>query len=319
MSKLHLPDEDAADIASTSMPVGKFRSIRRMSSHAANVDEPSPSHSKLRASERLQREVEITYPTLMPLWPAFEELEFQPHLQAKRKHRRRSILHSATVPGLGEDDKHHHRRESLPQHPRFSIAPGLPPQISFDENTGIIRGCPLMEHVAGCTYTISVWDRTSSEEALGKCSVAFAVAPAEVAKLCNAAFAQDATSSKEAHAGYPSTSTSSLAADPATPSTRGEEIQSPKPASIPSRGLDVPKRSPLARVQPVHSARPWMSPYESLKTPWQKPSRQAGVICLGPPLKDRVTPSAHGQPGSKGRSVLPPVHLSTPRGGGPRI
>ncbi|CAE7910848.1 unnamed protein product [Symbiodinium sp. KB8] len=50
MSKLHLPDEDTADVASASMPVGKFRSIRRMSSHAANVDEPSPSHSKLRAS-----------------------------------------------------------------------------------------------------------------------------------------------------------------------------------------------------------------------------------------------------------------------------
>lgn len=324
MSKLHLPDEDTADVASASMPVGKFRSIRRMSSHAANVDEPSPSHSKLRASERLQREVEIAYPTLMPLWPAFEELEFQPHLQAKRKHRRRSILHSNTATGMGgEEDKHHHRRESLPQHPRFSINPGLPPQISFDENTGIIRGCPLMEHVAGRTYTISVWDRTSCEEALGKCSVAFAVAPAEVAKLCNAAFAQDATSSKEAHAGYPSTS---VAPDPATPSTRGEEIQSPKPASTasvpPSRGLDAPKRSPaLARVQPpVHSARPWMTPYESLKTPWQKPSRQAGVICLGPPLKDRVAPSAPGQPGSKGRSVLPPVNLSTPRGtGGPRI
>ncbi|OLP77810.1 hypothetical protein AK812_SmicGene42089 [Symbiodinium microadriaticum] len=323
MSKLHLPDEDTADVASASMPVGKFRSIRRMSSHAANVDEPSPSHSKLRASERLQREVEIAYPTLMPLWPAFEELEFQPHLQAKRKHRRRSILHSNTATGMGgEEDKHHHRRESLPQHPRFSINPGLPPQISFDENTGIIRGCPLMEHVAGRTYTISVWDRTSCEEALGKCSVAFAVAPAEVAKLCNAAFAQDATSSKEAHAGYPSTS---VAPDPATPSTRGEEIQSPKPAStasVPSRGLDAPKRSPaLARVQPpVHSARPWMTPYESLKTPWQKPSRQAGVICLGPPLKDRVAPSAPGQPGSKGRSVLPPVNLSTPRGtGGPRI
>ena len=30
------------------------------------------------------------------------------------------------------------------------LVAGLPPQISFDENTGIIRGCPLMEHVAGC-------------------------------------------------------------------------------------------------------------------------------------------------------------------------
>ena len=29
------------------------------------------------------------------------------------------------------------------------LVAGLPPQISFDENTGIIRGCPLMEHVAG--------------------------------------------------------------------------------------------------------------------------------------------------------------------------
>jgi len=37
MSKLHLPDEDAADIASTSMPVGKFRSIRRMSRPLGSV------------------------------------------------------------------------------------------------------------------------------------------------------------------------------------------------------------------------------------------------------------------------------------------
>jgi len=28
---------------------------------------------------------------------------------------------------------------------------GLPGQICLDETTGTIRGCPLMERVAGCT------------------------------------------------------------------------------------------------------------------------------------------------------------------------
>eukprot|EP00438_Fugacium_kawagutii_P036641 Skav209267 [mRNA] locus=scaffold1552:141067:142852:+ [translate_table: standard] len=70
---------------------------------------------------------------------------------------------------------------------QFSVSPGLPGQISMDETTGVIKGCPLMERVAGCTYTISVCDR-SSGEVLAKCTILFAVAPAEVAGLCNVAF-----------------------------------------------------------------------------------------------------------------------------------
>ncbi|CAE7201453.1 Slc34a2 [Symbiodinium natans] len=210
---LHVEDDGSEPTNSTQM--GRFRSIRRMSSHAANIEEGSPSHGTRLRSERLQRnEVEISYPTLLPLWPAFEELEFQPHAHAKKKLRRRSILHSATASGVfGEEASHQSPREALPQNVRYSISPGLPPHISFDESTGIIKGCPLMEHVAGCTYTISVWDR-SSEDLLGKCSVAFAVAPAEVAKLCNAAFTftQDASAAREEN-GYPGGA-------PSTPSTR---------------------------------------------------------------------------------------------------
>lgn len=35
-------------------------------------------------------------------------------------------------------------------HNRTYSSPGLPGQISLDETTGIIKGCPLMERAAGC-------------------------------------------------------------------------------------------------------------------------------------------------------------------------
>lgn len=57
--------------------------------------------------------------------------------------------------------------------------------MSINELSGVISGCPLMERSKGCHYTVTC---SQHGEPLATCTVLFAVAPAEVAALCNAAF-----------------------------------------------------------------------------------------------------------------------------------
>jgi len=249
-------------------------------------------------------EVEISYPSLPPMWPAFEECEFQPSLNiSKPKARRRSIMHSATHAGLSARDDVAPQRENL----IFSVSPGLPGQICLDETTGTIRGCPLMERVAGCTYTVSASDRTSGE-VLGKCTILFAVAPPEVAQLCNAAFRGQDVNSKSDQL--------SQAKVPA----KGYPPKKDEPLPAGEFVSDVAPRlgQPWARVQPpLHSAtpgpssvRPWMNVQQALNASLTKHSSRQGVIQLGPPLKDR---DRKRKSTSRGATQLPPVNIATPR------
>eukprot|EP00931_Biecheleriopsis_adriatica_P080540 TRINITY_DN5388_c0_g1_i1.p1 TRINITY_DN5388_c0_g1~~TRINITY_DN5388_c0_g1_i1.p1 ORF type:complete len:2831 (-),score=625.54 TRINITY_DN5388_c0_g1_i1:33-7991(-) len=70
---------------------------------------------------------------------------------------------------------------------KFSVTPALPAQVSINESTGVISGCPLMEHVAGQQYMVTA-ALEASGEIVGRCAVTFAIVPASVARLCNSAF-----------------------------------------------------------------------------------------------------------------------------------
>lgn len=290
----------------------KLRSFRRMSSHRGSGalnhqgDEVTATRSN-RPERKDAAEVEISYPDLLPMWPAFEECEFHPsiNIHKTKAARRRSIMHSATHAGLSAQDDASPPRDSM----QFSIAPGLPGQICMDETTGVIRGCPLMERVAGCSYTISASDR-STGEVVGKCTILFAVAPAEVARLCNVAFrGQEVLKAgplqvKAPAKGYP--------AEPKDPLSSGEAWVS---QVTPRHG------QPWARVQPpLHSAtpgpspvRPWMTVQQALNASLTKHSSRQGVIQLGPPLKDRDRNRQSTSRGTQLTQQLPPVNISRPR------
>ncbi|CAL1161464.1 unnamed protein product [Cladocopium goreaui] len=290
----------------------KLRSFRRMSSHRGSGalnhqgDEVTATRSN-RPERKDAAEVEISYPDLLPMWPSFEECEFHPsiNIHKTKAARRRSIMHSATHAGLSAQDDASPPRESI----QFSIAPGLPGQICMDETTGVIRGCPLMERVAGCSYTISASDR-STGEVVGKCTILFAVAPAEVARLCNVAFrGQEVLKAgplqvKAPAKGYP--------AEPKDPLSSGEAWVS---QVTPRHG------QPWARVQPpLHSAtpgpspvRPWMTVQQALNASLTKHSSRQGVIQLGPPLKDRDRNRQSTSRGTQLTQQLPPVNISRPR------
>lgn len=266
-----------------------------MSSHLNAAEGEGGEVTKVRSTrtERTERsDMEISYPTLPPMWPAFEEHEFHPKLQFQKKGssvRRRSITHSATHAGLSINEEL--QRDAT----QFSVSPGLPGQISLDETTGIIKGCPLMERAAGCTYTISAADKNG--EILAKCQIRFAVAPAEVASLCNAAFLGQEVKPK------PHLAKTSKAAE-GSPSA-WKRSTSPPQSEIVSEVL--PRQGWAARgtraQPPLHGltaqpspVRPWMTVQQALNASLTKHSSRQGVIPLGPPLKDRLP-------------ALPPVKL----------
>ncbi|CAJ1363529.1 unnamed protein product, partial [Effrenium voratum] len=257
-----------------------------------------------RAKEKREKEkpeLELSY-NMPPMWPAFEELEFYPTINSQKpKARRRSIFHSVTHTGSMCEEPA--RRDSLPK-PRFSISPGLPAQIALDESTGIIRGCPLMEHVTGRSYIVTACDPTTGET-MGRCSLLFAVAPAEVARLCNAAFLGAAKEST----GYPGILKSPLLAKQPDPARDGATLHTLLGETA-RQGLPSTLQPPLHGTIPsLSSARPWMTAREALCASLAKHSpRQTGVRPLGPPLKDRERKAT-----LKGSPWLPPVKLLTPR------
>ncbi|CAJ1383965.1 unnamed protein product [Effrenium voratum] len=303
-----LPEGSSENLDGTgSATVGKFRSIRRISSHVNNVhpeDEGAQMAPKVSMREKREKEkpeLELSY-NMPPMWPAFEELEFYPTINSQKpKARRRSIFHSVTHTGSMCEEPA--RRDSLPK-PRFSISPGLPAQIALDESTGIIRGCPLMEHVTGRSYIVTACDPTTGET-MGRCSLLFAVAPAEVARLCNAAFLGAAKEST----GYPGILKSPLLAKQPDPARDGATLHTLLGETA-RQGLPSTLQPPLHGTIPaLSSARPWMTAREALCASLAKHSpRQTGVRPLGPPLKDRERKAT-----LKGSPWLPPVKLLTPR------
>lgn len=131
--------------------------------------------------------VEIGYPDLTPLWPAFGDVEFTPvikplPLKARQYSHARHALPPEGAVSRGEE-------LPPPEHGRlrFEVHPPLPAKVSIEPSTGVIRGSLLTEHAAGGQYTVTArWEETG--ELAARCAIAFAVVPADLAAACNGAY-----------------------------------------------------------------------------------------------------------------------------------
>jgi len=126
--------------------------------------------------------IEVSYPGLMPFWPAFTDVEFEAQVQcfALPKYKKgRSVTDLAA---RGE--------QMLPPEVgllRYEISPELPASVSIDAETGTIWGSPMIEHVWGKQYTVTaMW--SENNEVAAVCVINFAVVAADVAASCNGAY-----------------------------------------------------------------------------------------------------------------------------------
>jgi len=118
-------------------------------------------------------DIELSYPNITPLLSAFTDVEFTPVVKCFSRSKKKSTRTELPPPDAGLLV--------------FKVQPPLPSQVDIDETTGVIRGSPLMEHLAGMQYIVTAcWE--DSMEPAATCAVAFAVVPVDVASICNAAY-----------------------------------------------------------------------------------------------------------------------------------
>jgi len=119
-------------------------------------------------------EVELCYPTLTPIWPAFADVEFSPEVRC-----------IASVLPLGEPHGAFGEQAECgmvlptpePGSSWFSVVPSLPAGVTLDQVTGTISGTPLTSHAACLEYTVSMawWGSQMLEDSLASCVICFEV------------------------------------------------------------------------------------------------------------------------------------------------
>jgi len=142
-----------------------------------------------KASLKTTMQYEVSYPAMIPFWAAFTDVEFEACVRCFVCPAAKSRRGSAQSQSRGSTKDSAAKEMPLPCAGtfRFEISPALPANVQLDPSKGTIRGSPLMAQVMGQDYKVILrWPDTG--EIVASCFLTFAVADAEMAAFCNAAF-----------------------------------------------------------------------------------------------------------------------------------
>lgn len=162
-----------SSVARRGSSVGRAR-LSQLELQADDAENGSPGC----AGEPKLRQAHISYPLLPPILPAFGIIEFAPVVRVLQQDELSWPTGDTPLPG-----------EVPPPSFRYSVEPALPPKVELDPLTGVLSGSPLLHQAAAQEFLITAQPESPDAGVdVAQCTIRFAVAPAEIADLCAAAF-----------------------------------------------------------------------------------------------------------------------------------